>query len=227
MCGRFSLDLDTDALVQEFVAQHNRFPEWAPSWNIAPTSTIPIVVERNPGVTEIGPARWSLIPSWSKEPNSRYPTFNARSETAAQKPTFREAVKHHRCLVPVSGYYEWVTVAGTKTPHYIHDPLARVFSLAGLYSWWHNPSTNEMIATATILTRQAAPALFHIHPRMPIVVASEHYSRWLNPEDHEGAALITALSDHSLSASERLTYYPIAPLRGDGEALIRPLASEV
>jgi putative SOS response-associated peptidase YedK len=122
MCGRFSLDLDADALVQEFVAHHNRFPEWAPSWNIAPTSTIPIVLQRAVGVTEIGPARWSLIPSWSKELISQYPTFNARSETAAQKPTFREAVKHHRCLVPVSGYYEWVTVAGTKTPHYIHDP---------------------------------------------------------------------------------------------------------
>ena len=119
----------------EFVAQTNRFPEWFPRWNIAPTTTISIVVTTESGERVVGPARWSLVPAWSKELTLKFPTFNARSETAAEKPTFRGSVNSHRCIVPISAYYEWTSISGSKAPHLIHRPDWPLVGLAGLYSW--------------------------------------------------------------------------------------------
>ena len=107
------LDSSIEELIHEFRATHNQFPEWVPRWNIAPTSHIPIVLEGPKGERSIAPARWSLIPPWSTELTVPYATFNARSETAGQKPTFRGPLEHTRCLIPATGYYEW-SEAGTK-----------------------------------------------------------------------------------------------------------------
>jgi len=103
MCGRFVLDSSIEELIHEFRATHNQFPEWVPRWNIAPTSHIPIVLEGPKGERSIAPARWSLIPPWSTELTVPYATFNARSETAGQKPTFCGPLEHTRCLIPASG----------------------------------------------------------------------------------------------------------------------------
>jgi len=223
MCGRFALDLDMDALIQEFVAEHNRFPDWAPRFNIAPTQMIPIVLERTPGVREVGPARWSLVPSWSRELTLKYPTFNARSETAHTKPTFRDSVKHHRCVIPVTGYYEWALEEGEKTPYFFHSTVAPLLALAGLYSWWEDPQTQTTLATTTILTRDAMGPLRDIHDRMPLVVSKDNYSTWLNPEDVGGEGLISSLLATTVKASENIAFHQVAPLRGEGASLIAPL----
>ena len=219
MCGRFALDQTTYAVVAEFVAQTNRFPEWFPRRNIAPTSTIPIVVTTDSGERVVGPARWSLVPSWSKELTLKFPTFNARSETAAEKPTFRGSVNSHRCIVPISAYYEWTSISGSKAPHLIHRPDRPLVGLAGLYSWWSSPDTGERIATATILTRDSAGILTTIHDRMPIALEPQDYDRWLDPSKGDGAALIAEVSETAAHTASHWDHYEVSPLRGDGPHL--------
>lgn len=220
MCGRFALDQTTDALVVEFLAQTNRFPDWFPRWNIAPTTTIPLVVTTESGERLIGPARWSLVPSWSRELTLKYPTFNARSETAAEKPTFRGSVQSHRCIVPISAYYEWTSLGGSKAPHAMYRPDQPVVGLAGLYSWWTNPASGELLATATILTRDSAGILAPIHDRMPIAVEPDDYDRWLDPSHTEGAPLIAEVSERAAANANHWDHYEVAPLRGDGPDLL-------
>ena len=220
MCGRFALDQPTDALVVEFLAQTNRFPEWFPRWNIAPTTTIPLVVTTESGECLVGPARWSLVPSWSKELTLKYPTFNARSKTAADKPTFRGSVKSHRCIIPISAYYEWTSMGGPKAPHAIYRPDQPVVGLAGLYSWWTNPSSGEMLTTATILTRDSAGILAPLHDRMPIALEPDDYDRWLDPSHTEGAQLIAEVSERAATSAGPWDHYEVAPLRGDGPDLL-------
>jgi putative SOS response-associated peptidase YedK len=222
MCGRFALDADLDELMEEFALTHNRFPDWAPRFNIAPTQLIPIVLEQTPGVRELGPARWSLVPSWSQELTLKYPTFNARSETAHTKPTFRDSVKHHRCLIPATGYYEWAMISDTKVPHFIYSKKAPLLAFAGLYSWRSDPETQITHATTTILTREATGVARDIHDRMPLLVSKDNYSMWLNPEDSGGAGLISSLATETEKASKNITFHQVAPLRGEGASLIVP-----
>jgi len=219
MCGRFALDQTTDALIAEFVASTNRFPLWAPRWNIAPTSTIPIVVTNDDGERIVGPARWSLVPPWSTELTLKYPTFNARSETAAEKPTFRGSVNKFRCIVPISGYYEWTSMGGTKQPHFVYRPGQAVVGLAGLYSWWTNPASGEMIATATILTREGAGVLAEVHDRMPIALEPDDQDRWLSRDHSDGGSIISDVSETAARNANSWDHYEVAPLRGDGPEL--------
>lgn len=223
MCGRFALDQDLDDLIREFVVQENRFPDWYPHFNMAPTSTIPIVLERQPGIREVGPARWSLTPRWSKELVLKYPTFNARSETAAEKPTFRDSVKTHRCIVPMTGYYEWSVINGTKAPSFVHRKDGAPFACAGLYSWWSDSETNHTMATATILTMESTGSLAPLHDRMPVIVSKESFSTWLDPLNPDGASLIHDVVDQTRSHIHEWEYYQVAPLRGDGPHLIERL----
>jgi putative SOS response-associated peptidase YedK len=220
VCGRFALDQTTNDLMAEFAATTNRFPDWEPRWNIAPTTTIPIVIDNSNGERVVGPARWSLTPSWSKELVLAYPTFNARSETAAEKPTFRQSVSRHRCIIPVSGYYEWASLAGSKIPHYIYLATGEVAGLAGLYSWWTNRDSGEVIATTTILTRESAGELARIHDRMPVVVRKEDRDRWLDSSSHDGAELLATISQSTAEGASSWQFYPVSPLKGDGPHLV-------
>lgn len=220
MCGRFALDDELDELITGFVVAENRYPDWQPRFNISPGSPIPIIIERSAGQRELGPATWSLIPSWSKTPTLKYPTFNARSETAAEKPTFRDSVKKHRCVIPMSGYYEWALRLGIKTPHYICAE-GETLVAAGLYTWWSDPATGVARATATILTRDAEASIQDIHDRMPVFVDHHDLAGWLDPEDTDGATLIERASEYTSRLAPRLRYYPVAPLRGEGPELIQ------
>lgn len=226
MCGRFALDHSTDAVVAWFLATTNRFPEWVPSWNIAPTSTIPLLVTTASGERILAPARWSLVPSWSKELTLKYPTFNARSETAAAKPTFRDSLSSQRCIIPITGYYEFSSTNGTKAPYFIHQPEQSLVGLAGLYSWWTNPDTGVLLATTTILTRDSAGTLTSLHDRMPLAVEHEDVQRWLDPTITGGAELIAEISRKAEKSQDQWEFYEVSPLRGDGPHLIHKLGSD-
>ena len=224
MCGRFALDLELDGLISEFVAQEHRIPDWAPHWNIAPTSTIPIDIDRADGDTSvrtIGPARWSLTPSWSNTLELKYPTFNARSESAAQKPTFRDAVKHHRCLIPATAYFEWHTEGTKKTPHAITPTNDSIFAFAGLYSVWSGGETP--VVTATMLTADATAELSWLHPRRPMALPRELWATWLNPHEVGTQELIDEAVSASVHHMAHMQYHPVAPLRGDGPELLTPV----
>ncbi len=223
MCGRFALDLDLDQLIDSYLVTHNRYPDWAPRWNIAPTQQIPILVDRlsDSGSIErvLGPARWSLTPSWSKTLELPYPTFNARSESAGTKPSFRGALSTSRALIPASAYYEWHTEGRTKTPYAIMGNTGQPLAFAGLYSTWSDGASS--IVTATILTTDALPEMAWLHPRSPVLTPPPLWQDWLDPKRRFNQDDLDSFVDQARETLPALRYYEVAPLRGDGPELLR------
>lgn len=224
MCGRYALGVVDDELVDFFQVTSTRLQDWEPSWNIAPTSTIPIVIERavdsHPAERVLGPARWSLTPSWSDTLETPYPTFNARSESVAEKPTFRRAFAHTRALIPASGYFEWQTNGRVKTPHYIYPTQGRLFAFAGLYSLWG--VGDQRVVTATMLTREAPRHLESIHHRAPVALPEDLWSHWLDPGTTADSHLVDTVVDASEDILSGAGFHPVLPLRGDSADLTRP-----
>ena len=224
VCGRFALDQETDSLVAHYLATTNKFPEWAPRWNIAPTSTMPLIVDTvqsNGSIGRVlGPARWSLTPPWSATLEPKYPTFNARSESAAEKPTFRGALSHHRGLIPATAYYEWKEVDGKKAPYAVKDNSS-LLSLAALSSVWDGDS--HTVVTATILTRQAPESLRWLHERSPMPLPKAHWDEWLSPLVTGDQDLLRLATDWSTEVLDPLTVYPVRPLTGDHSELLSPV----
>ena len=223
---------ETDELINEFVAEGGDFRDWRPSYNIAPTETIPLLLQSAKGHGEVTrrlePARWSLVPSWSKTLRLKYPTFNARSEDLASKATWKGPLKTHRALVPASGYFEWQTFSdGTKIPYFIHNPGGELLMLAGLYSWWKDHTLadddpNAWTLTTTILTAGAVDELLQIHDRNPVMLPREWWDHWLDPELEGTQELVDAAVAAALPVASSLEVYEVAPLpyRGNGPHLI-------
>lgn len=185
MCGRFALTAGpADVAAELGLAEIEDFP---PRYNIAPTQPILMVVgdvPRSPGsnwpAARATLVRWGFIPSWAKDPRDMPLLINARSETAAQKATFRAAMRHRRTLVPASGFYEWRRgSAGRSQPFWVRPRHGGTIAFAGLMETYSQPEGSE-IDTGAILTTAASPDLADIHHRMPVVIRSEHYSRWLD-----------------------------------------------
>jgi putative SOS response-associated peptidase YedK len=233
VCGRFALNAKTDELIAAFVADGGDFAQWTPQWNIHPTDTIPIIVESTKTAARrmVVPARWSLVPPWSKELALKYPTFNARSETVAEKPSFRGSVGSKRAIIPASGYYEWHTEGKVKTPHYLH-PDSGFLAFAALYSWWRpeaptgadSATDGAWVLTTTMLTMDSVPALAGIHDRNPVMLPRDWWDDWLAPEVPGDQAFVDAAVAASIPVAASLRHHPVAPLRGDGPQLIVPLA---
>ena len=206
-----------------------------PSWNVKPTEQIPIVLESmktDPVVRRLESARWSLVPTFSPELNGAFATFNARAESVADKPTFRTALAKTRAIVPVTGYYEWHTEGGQKTPYFVHSDDGLPLALAGLYSWWRNPAlANEdparWVLTATVLTGPGRGALADIHERMPVVLPEECWDQWLDPHSTGDQDLVNAVLGASAEAAAGLTFYQVAPITGDAPDLLDPLGPEI
>lgn len=231
MCGRFIITDTASDLAAMFDVEHEgaNLPE--PSWNIKPTEQIPVVLESaksGPVVRRLESARWSLVPSFATELQSGFPTFNARSESAAAKPTFATSVASRRALVPATGYYEWRTAGTVKTPYFIHSDDGLPLAFAGLYSWWRNPALADddparWVLSATILTQDAEGPLAALHDRMPVIVAEEWWDQWLDPHTVGDQDLVNAAVAASRESAESLRYYEVAPVRGDGPELIEPV----
>lgn len=181
MCGRYTRKY-TWREVRDFLnLVFDGLPEMPPSYNVAPTHTVPIVRLADSGWRELAAARWGLVPPWSKEPLSGPPLFNARSETAAAKPAFRDALRQHRCVVPVSGFYEWSRCGDHKQPHYITRADESIMLLAGL--WAIRPATNAdpAVESMTILTTPANAFMARMHDRMPAIIERADVETWLDP----------------------------------------------
>lgn len=204
------------------------------SWNVKPTDQIPVVLESmksDPVVRRLESARWSLVPTFSPELTAAFATFNARAETVAEKPTFRTALAKTRAIVPVTGYYEWHTEGNTKTPYFVHSDDGLPLALAGLYSWWRNPTLGpddpaRWVLTATILTTGGQGALADIHDRMPVVLPEECWDAWLDPHTEGDQALVDAVVEASIEAAAGLAFYQVAPVTGDAPELLEPLGPE-
>lgn len=230
MCGRIIVDYDENMPV----AGSTELAEWmqsvpeslVSSWNVKPTQDIPVALTSSKtGEKRFEAAHWSLIPPWSKELKLKYPTFNARSEGIAEKATFKGPLKKQRCVIPVTGFYEWTGPKTKRVPHAIFGP-EKILPLAGLYSWWRDPAAPEgegWVLTATILTRASAGVMESLHDRMPVFLDDEILQDWLDPETVGDQMLVDAVSELAVPYSERLTEWEVAPLRGDGPNLIRPV----
>ncbi|MEV8358484.1 SOS response-associated peptidase [Microbacterium sp. NPDC076895] len=192
------------------------------NWNTKPTNLVPVVVQTEKDGRRLEAARWSLIPTWAKEP-PKYPTFNARAEEAAGKATWKASVKSKRCLVPAQGYYEWLTEGKVKTPFFISDPEAQMLAFAGLYSWWRASEADPWLLTTTILTRAAVGGVARIHDRTPVTLPGSAWAEWLDPQTAGDQSLLDWAVAEATPVAERLDAYEVAPLRGDGPELTLPV----
>lgn len=222
MCGRYANAETTDELALRFEIEIVGENLPAPSWNIKPTQMINVVAESAAGTDTVSrrleAARWSLIPPWVHDGKPKFSTFNARSEEAASKASWKNSVKSKRCLVPASGYYEWVTQGTTKTPFYISgdEPIA----FAGLYSWWRASEKDPWLLTATIMTMPSVPELAEIHDRNPIGLPKSMWNDWLNPTLIGDQAFIDAAAHEAEAVARSWQARHVAPLTGDGPELI-------
>lgn len=182
MCGRYSLATPADTLAKHFRLSH--VPPVSPRYNIAPSQPIAIVRMHAPRhELEWAPVRWGLIPSWAKYPAIGNKMINARAETVAEKPAFREAFARSRCLVPADGYYEWQRegrMGQRKQPFYIRLRDGRPFAFAGLWERWVEPD-GTFVESCAILTTEPNETLTDIHDRMPVILAQADYDQWLDP----------------------------------------------
>jgi putative SOS response-associated peptidase YedK len=177
MCGRFTLHASPEALATLFELPEP--PELAPRYNIAPTQPIAIVrMDAGAEQREWTHVLWGLIPSWSKDPSIASRMINARAETAAEKPSFRAAMRRRRCLVPVDGFYEWRKEGKRKQPFYVTMQDDAAFAFAGLWEVWAGPD-GGVIESCTILTTEPNELMEAIHNRMPVIVAREDHDEWL------------------------------------------------
>lgn len=192
MCGRYVITLTLDELRAVFDTDDR--PNLEPNWNAAPTQMLPVVRRGKAGEQRLTPVRWGLVPSWSKDPPSKAkPLINARSETAAEKPAFRTAMKRRRCLVPANGFYEWSGEKGAKQPWYITLSSGEPMVFAGLWERWTGApepdAPEETVDTFCILTAEAPEDIAHLHHRCPVLIAPEDFNRWLDPETDPGGLI--------------------------------------
>ena len=226
MCGRFAVDSEINELIEEFVAEGGSVHDWAPNYNVRPTDPVPVVRERvadGERTRSVDLGRWSLVPSWSKELKLKYPTFNARSESVAEKASFKGSVASKRALIPARGYYEWLTEGTTKTPYFIGPDEGHV-AFAALYSWWRASPDAEWMLTATILTMDTVDELAPIHDRNPVMLPRDWWDDWLNPELIGDQSFVDAAVAASRPVASSLAHYRVGPVVGEGPGLIAPAA---
>lgn len=197
MCGRYYSRAQKQRIAEAMHAKVRVPFEIMPSYNVAPQSVQPVVRMDEDGERELTLMRWGLVPFWAKDAKIGRSTVNARAETVATNAAFREAFRRRRCLVPASGFYEWMRVDGkTKQPYAITVKDAEVIAFAGLWERWKEPprrdtlfgdagtaASGEWLETYTILTTDPNEVMEPIHDRMPVIVAEKDYERWLEPGD--------------------------------------------
>lgn len=177
MCSRYSLTSPSEAVRSYFGAFDRE--EFPPRYNIAPTQPVHIVRRDSQGQTRLGLVRWGLIPSWVKDPGAFTTLINARAETAADKPSFRAAMRHRRCLVPTDGFYEWTGPKGAKRPHLIRPRGGGLMAMAGVFDHWLGADGSE-IETMAILTVAANRTMRGLHDRMPALLERSEFGAWLD-----------------------------------------------
>ena len=178
MCGRYAFYSPAEAVKRIFRLE--AVPELKPRYNVAPTQDVPAVRLDQEGRRELVMMHWGLIPRWAKEKAFGNRTINARAETVADKPAYRDAFKRRRCLVLADGWYEWQVAPGGKQPWFIHRKDDEPFAFAGLWESWKDPAGGAL-ESCTIVTTDASESIKAVHPRMPVVLDEADRDRWLDP----------------------------------------------
>lgn len=222
MCGRFTLTSDAEALARHF--HLGRVPVGlVPRYNIAPGQDVAIIREVEGIGRVLDTVHWGLVPGWAEDDTVGRRLINARGETVAQKPAFRDAFHKRRCLVPANGFYEWQQTEQGKQPYWIGLEGAGLLAFAGLWEHWDRPDGSGIFESCALLTVQANRDMVSIHERMPVMLAPEHYAQWLDPL----AGSQTLLELIRQNDQVRLIHYPVSravnsPLK-DNEGLLHPV----
>ena len=220
MCGRFSQQRPASELSEIFAAEP-LVDDPGPRYNVAPTDEALVVVQREErrGLTAY---RWGLIPHWAKDARTGSRMFNARAETIAISPAFRDAFKRKRCLVPVDGFYEWKREGTLRQPYWVARADGRPLALAGLWASWKDPATDTIRRTFTIVTTVPNAAMAALHDRMPVVIADDAWARWLDPESPDPGELLGLLvPSHAIELEIHAVSRLVNDVRNDGPDLIR------
>jgi putative SOS response-associated peptidase YedK len=237
MCGRYAAAKDPARLAAEFDAM-DATDGHAPSadHNVAPTKDVVAVVQRHPRdesgepdpsttVRSLRVMRWGLIPPWAKDRSMGSRMINARSESAATSRAFKPSLAKRRCLIPADGWYEWKREGNKKQPFFMTLPDGKSLALAGLWSTWRDPAQDKdapPLVTTTVLTTDAVGPLAEIHDRMPLLMTSDHWAAWLDPDAADPGELLT--SPPSLELIESLELRPVSSkvnnVRNNGPELV-------
>jgi putative SOS response-associated peptidase YedK len=235
MCGRYVVAYDPRTLVSGFSVV--RVPAFPRRWNVAPQSEVPVVHETREGERVATLMRWGLVPHWARDVTLGHKLNNARAEGVFDKPSFRQAVRRRRCLLPASGFYEWqpaATPKGHKQPWYFSPapgaPCAPagadepVLAMAGLFEAWRSGPDEEWLLTCCILTTEANALMAPVHDRMPVLLAQADWARWLDRSVHEPEAVAPLLRP---CPGDWLQAWPVSravsPGSAEGQALIEPM----
>jgi putative SOS response-associated peptidase YedK len=178
VCGRYAFFSPAEAVRRTFDLAE--VPELEPRYNVAPTQDVPAVRAGEGSARAFAMLHWGLVPKWAEDRGIGNRMINARAETLAEKPAFREAFRKRRCLVLADGWYEWQAAPGGKQPHFVRLKDARLIAFAGLWERWKDPATGSMLESCTIVTTDAAESIRKIHERMPVVLGEAHWDRWLD-----------------------------------------------
>ncbi len=225
MCGRFTLTATADEIIDTFsgLTIPSGYESQAPRYNIAPSQ--PIAVVPNTGDYRLDHFVWGMITFWAKDPKIGNRMINARSETLAEKPSFKAPYKYRRCLILTSGFYEWQKQAGSKSklPHFIRLKHGKPFAFAGLWDRWNAPDGSEILST-TIITTQPNDFIKPIHNRMPVILPPSAYERWLTPGEVPPGELDDLFVPYP---AEEMQAYPVSTYvnspKNDSPQCIQPL----
>jgi putative SOS response-associated peptidase YedK len=221
VCGRYAFFSPAEAVKRVFAL--DEVPPLEPRYNIAPTQDVPAVRAGEEGARSFSMLHWGLVPKWATERGIGNRMINARAESLAEKPAFREAFRKRRCLVLADGWYEWQAAPGGKQPHFVRRKDARPVAFAGLWERWKDPASGAPLESCTIVTTGAAEPIRKIHERMPVVLAETDWDRWLDTafsDTEKLAELLVAFDGKALEA------WPVglevnAP-KNEGPGLIEP-----
>ncbi len=233
MCGRAYHTYTEEELELRYFNEkrkHNHFQEFEPNYNLCPTQRTPVVLIRNHAIT-IEPMRFGLIPFWAKELKdaSKYNLINAKGEEITEKKTYQAAFQQRRCIIPLSGFFEWQKKeGGSKIPHAIYFKNHSILSVAGVWERWKSDSTPEEITSFSIITTQANAFMEQFHSRMPVILNPQDEFDWLNPLNKDLDQLKKYLKP---CPNDWLSQHAISPLvnspKNNSKELLEPLQKEV
>lgn len=218
MCGRFAFYSPSEATAALFGVS-GALPVEA-RYNIAPTQYIASIRNDTADGRELVMLRWGLVPFWAKDPSIGNRMINARAETVAEKPSYRAAYRHRRCLVLADGFYEWHTEGGIKRPYYISAADGQPFAFAALWENWQSKVSDESIQSTTLITTAANEFMSSLHHRMPVVLRSETADRWLAGDDD----LIEFAASHGPDLRAWTVDKRVNNARNEGEDLIEAVS---
>jgi len=206
MCGRYRLSRRKQ-IIEQYFDCYPWADDWWPRFNIAPTQSVPVIRQHpKEPVRQITSMRWGLIPNWARDASIASGTINAKSETAATKPAFRDTLKFRRCLIPADGFYEWKKMGASKQPFCFEVNNGKLFAFAGIWDGWKN-AAGQWIKTCSILTTIPNAVTSAVHDRMPVILDPDSYDVWLDPGMHDAAALSEFLTPYD---ARLMRCYPVS-----------------